>query len=109
MNDIVFSAIFDLYCPKIREAASNNTFVESHKRALKFEFTLQILDALNFYHKDSALKHTAKWPTFPCLLISIQHDSWRYFITRYLQLVFPKIVVCWSILPIEYRQAKKEL
>ena len=40
LNKIVFSAIFDLYWPKIRMEASNTTLAESHKRALTFVFTL---------------------------------------------------------------------
>ena len=45
---IVFSAIFDLYWPKLRMVASNNIFAESHKRTLTFVFTLQIVDTVNF-------------------------------------------------------------
>ena len=56
-------------------AASTNTFAESHKRSLTLVFTLKIVDTVNFYHKDRALKYTAKWYTFPSLLISIQHDT----------------------------------
>ena len=71
LNKIVFSAIFDLYWPKIRMEASNTTFAESHKRALTFVFMLYIVDTVNFYHKDRHLKDTAQWRLFPSLLLSI--------------------------------------